>query len=442
MLLKLITSFHLLIILCNFSSTEFVPRINCSSIVDVNCECSFLHEFVVGSLRSFVELECVEEHDYLKRVLIKNENNEVSVTCHGVGSQNFYHLMPTLNIDSISTVILDCPMTAEMSIKNVTNRMGINSFNHLAITTDQLFEDLFNEALNITKLDVILAQDEIELFPTKFLSYLSNLESLHFKSLDGRGSTLIETGIFNNQSNLKSVKLADVVIKELNKELLAGASSIINLEFRYSSIELITADAFEQLTELKTLTFYFTRITTLPDAVLRKSHKLKDFRLKSNALIDGDLMANLTSLTTVDISACGSPILLANLFAGSLNIVMISLTQINMITISSEIFKDQVELMELDLSSNTLLSLPSTIFKTNKKLQKLNLGYNMLQTIPQHLFASTEKLTELNLEHNKIQQISNGRLICELIYIQQLFRFNDLSICRYSAREPYVVATQ
>lgn len=411
MLLKLIISLHALAIVRYFVLTEFVPRINCSNIVDVNCECSFLHEFVVGSFRSFVELECVKENDFAKRVSIKNERNEVSITCHGVGSgsEHFYHLIPELNIDdTISDVTIDCPMNNETTIKNITDHMAINSFEHLEITIDRLFENLFKDALNIKKLDVILAQNGIEIFPTKFLSSLSNLELFHFKSQDGSGTTLIESGIFYNQGKLKSVQFVDVVIKKLDKEIFAGAAaSIINLEFRYSMIELITADAFENLGELTTLKFYFARITTLPDAVLRRNQKLKDFYSKSNALISGELLANLTSLRTVDISLCASP-LPANLFTGSSKITSISLTHIDLGTISSEILNDQIELMELDLSYNALSSLPSTIFRANKKLSRLNLGYNVLQNIPDNLFASTEQLAELNLEFNEIQQISNG----------------------------------
>lgn len=439
MLWKLVTSLHILFV-CDFSSSEFVPRINCSSIVAVNCQCSFLHEFEVGSFRSFVELDCVEEHDYGKRILIKNEKNEVSITCHRVGSENFYQMIPAFNIDTISGVTLDCPMNNETTIKNITDRMGINTFNRLTITTDQLFEELLKDDLKIKRLDLILAQDRLVLFPTNFLSFLTDLELLNFKSLDGMGSTLIETGIFRNQTKLKSVHMADVVIKKLNKELFADDSSIIDLEFRYSTIEFIAADAFEKLAELVTLKFYLTHITTLPDAVLRNNQKLKDFYLKSNVLISGDLLSNLSSLETVEISICGSPIP-ANIFTGSSSIKMISLTQIDMLTISSEIFNDQLELMDLDLSSNSLSSLPSTIFKANKKLNKLNLGYNILQTIPAHLFASTVKLAELNLEYNRIQQLSNGMLgRIDLRQPRARFGFNDLSLFRYFTRKCYMVA--
>ncbi len=398
-----------MIVVCNFTSTEFVPRINCSSIVEVNCQCSFLHEFVIGSFRSFVELECINDKDHRQRVSIKNEKNEVSVTCHSVDSINLYNLLPKLSIDVISDVTINCPMDTETTIKNITNRMGINSFDHLTITTHRLYNDLFKNVLNITRLDLILAQNGIEFFPTHLLSLLTNLELFNFKSEDGSGSVMIETGIFKKLSKLKTVQLADVVIRKLNGEIFDGATSITNLEFRYSMIELITADAFDNLTELTTLKFFFTRITMLTHDIFGHNRKLKDFYSKSNALISDDLLSNLTTLNAVDISLCESP-LPENLFTGSSNIKMVSLTHIELTTISSKIFKDQVELLELNLSYDALVSLPSSIFKANTKLSRLNLGYNALQTIPENLFASTEQLTELNLEFNKIQQLSNGML--------------------------------
>ncbi|XP_037029411.1 protein toll-like [Bradysia coprophila] len=419
MLIKfIIPLFHMtLTVVCNFTSTEFVPRINCSTVVNVNCECSFLHEFMVGSFRSFVELECVQGNDYRKLVSIKNERNEVSVTCTSVERESLYHLIPELNVDVIPAVIINCPMDYETTIKNITDRMGINSFDHLTITTEQLFRDLFKDALNITKLEVILAQNGIEFFPTHLLSLLPNLESFHFKSQDGSGSTMIESGIFRNQSKLKTVQLADVVIRKLSNEIFGGASSLMNLEFRYSMIELITTDAFDNLTELTTIKFYFTRLTTLPDNIFRQNRKLKDFYSKSNALMSNDLLKNLTSLSTVDISLCELP-MPEHLFTGSSNIKMISMTHIEMTTVSSNIFTDQIELMELNLSYDSLESLPATIFKANKKLKKLNLGYNALQTIPVNLFASNEELTDLNLEFNKIQRISNDILPEQLIWLR------------------------
>ena len=166
--------------------------------------------------------------------------------------------------------------------------------------------------------------------------------------------TKIPNTIFKKFPNLQKIMLPTILLKNLNRTSLRGATKLKQIWAKGNYLEQLESDSFNEAVQLTLIDFQDNWISNVDKGAFRGLSKLEELRLGGN-------------------------------FIGSLD---------------KNTFSDLTNLIKIDLSSNMIYNLKDGLFNKNKKLEEVHLCCNKISVISSNLFSETKLLSFLNLAHN------------------------------------------
>ncbi len=300
---------------------------------------------------------------------------------------------------------------------------------------DNHFEDL----ANLKELD--LASNQLGALGTNMFFGLGSLESL---DLAGNNLTSVFPGSFQMQANLvnldlsandlgtldylffllptlEHVDLSGNQIAGIDANSFIGAEALKTLDLSNSQVQTITWDAFNNLTNLVTLSLDGNDIATLKTGTFSGMSKLNSLGLQSSQIIsiEGNAFNGLTSISNLNLSHNQIGSSLTNAFAGMPAMTHLNLTDNQLAWISNLMFSGASQLESIDMTSNTIASISSGTFDGFTNLTSLILRNNQLTTVSTNQVSDLPDLQTLDLASNNIYSFGDGAFagLGSLVYL-------------------------
>ncbi|KAK9505977.1 hypothetical protein O3M35_009929 [Rhynocoris fuscipes] len=416
---------RLILLICSTTLTFALVRgFDCSGTT--NCSCSI-------GIRGDYELLCPQGLQSPKIIAQVAPEQYAHIQCTETNNWEELRLLAGLKVGPIKSFILRfCPLpgisfkellrtvgipsTQAMQIvshgnlsntltkKHLENLKDVERLNLNANSLTELPEDLFQDATNLTWLD--LKNNNVQLPKNIF----RNIPKLEVLELGSNNISYLEPGIFKNLSKLRLLNLWANKLKNLSRALFSDVTNLENLDLNSNGLLNLPPDIFADLTKLKNINLANNNFTSLPQGLFLSNANLEKIQIHSNRQVlytlPSGLFANLTKLQNIYLQSNNLTSLPEDLLVGASSLISIDLTKNRLETLPADLFKDAKKLENINISYNKLTTLPNHIFKSNTELKTLNLAYNAITTVTEYTFSSQTSLEILNLSNNKIEIIN------------------------------------
>ncbi|XP_044004103.1 leucine-rich repeat-containing protein 15-like [Aphidius gifuensis] len=236
---------------------------------------------------------------------------------------------------------------------------------------------------NSDNYEINLIHRNLAVLPEDIFTGFENAEKLRlsFNSL-----YWLESGTFNNLSNLKILKIRNNQLTSLLKDTFTGLKNLRTLDLSYNQLDYLESGTFNNLSNLQQLSFNNNNLTELSSDIFNDLEKLRWLELSRNKLncLQPGTFENLSNLQKLDIS------------------------RNNLTALSNNTFNGLEKLRWLELSRNKINFLKPGTFNYLSNLQKLDISHNNLTELSRDIFNGLKKLTSLNLSANKVNSLQPG----------------------------------
>ncbi|GAB6020873.1 toll-like receptor [Chamberlinius hualienensis] len=305
-----------------------------------------------------------------------------------------------------------------LTSKNLTD-VDVSNCIHEVIAFE-IFEDLFNFPF---ELDFVLDYPYLKLFDwwmDAVHNFSGILESLTLK-LNFLSQPEVSEQYFKRMAKLKVQELDFHGSKFHDIRDIPPMPTLLRLDFSYNEMSTISANAFDELTNLEYLILAGNYITQIPETVftltklkyLNFSHN-KPKSLTNSFAINADQLSRLTALNALDLSY----LKLLNVSIKHQNIApKTSLPNFKVLNLTSTSLDQFPEAFVQMFPNLELLILSKNLFTSNSvqrltknnwdRLHTLDLSYNVaIQTIDVNKFCNTfRQLKNLNVANNNINRV-------------------------------------
>ena len=135
-------------------------------------------------------------------------------------------------------------------------------------------------------------------------SYFKNLYKLISVILHANKIELIESGAFEDNTNLTYLNMGSNAIETLNAELFVNLSKLEYFYISSNKISHLNPNTFTSLVNIKEISLSFNNLDTIDESLLKNNKKLEKIWLDGNKieLIEPETFDGLKSLKFVDLS--------------------------------------------------------------------------------------------------------------------------------------------
>ncbi|XP_044004108.1 chaoptin-like [Aphidius gifuensis] len=237
---------------------------------------------------------------------------------------------------------------------------------------------IFNDLSNLQRLNLDL--NKLAALPSDIFKGLEKLEEIN---LSYNQLNYLEPGTFNNLSNLQRLNLDSNNLPALSSDIFNGLEKLKILDLKFNKLNSIQSGTFNNLFNLQTLQLDINNLTALSSDVFKGLEKLEELGLSYNRLnyLQPDTFNNLSNLERLD------------------------LNNNNLTALSSNIFNGLDKLEDLNLSWNELNSLQPGTFNNLSNLKYFRIHGNHITSLPKNIFAGLENLQVLGLSNNRLNYL-------------------------------------
>ena len=296
---------------------------------------------------------------------------------------------------------------------------NIASLSYLKQNIHTFKPDAFRCFPSLTKL--ILKDNKLQTLPTGVFDILLQLQYLN---LAKNKLSSLPRQIFHKNIKLQYLILKYNQLRKLLANLLPASNSVKLIDLRNAFSSTPTEDTLHGFDNLRHLYMDGNELHSLSSARFSYSVNLQYLTLSNSSIVrlSSDIFASLTQLIRLDLSHNSlSGYRLHRTFAYQEKLIILSLSNNKLVTLTEETFRWNVMLEVLDLSYNHLTTLQAGTLSTLTQLKKLNLGFNKITELPNTLFETLRNLTVLALKNNKLS-------FMEDIELNNLFALNFLQL--------------
>ncbi|XP_044004102.1 uncharacterized protein LOC122849466 [Aphidius gifuensis] len=214
----------------------------------------------------------------------------------------------------------------------------------------------------------------------------------------------LESGTFNNLSNLKDLSIYQNHLLSLPKDIFTGLKNLTDLNLAYNRLDYLESGTFNNLSNLQVLYICFNNLTALSSDMFNGLEKLKVLYISSNKLnsLQPGTFKDLSNLQQLSIGHNNLTELSRDIFNGLEKLTWLNLSGNKLNSLQPGLFNNLSNLNYLLIIENHLTSLPKNIFTDLKNLRELLLSNNRLSYLDSDIFNNLPALNKLNIEENNL----------------------------------------
>ena len=253
-------------------------------------------------------------------------------------------------------------------------------------------EDIF---ANLTELEILSLGDSTGSL-TVTAGMFDGLEGLRWLKLLGIAS--LPDDAFAGTPNLRHLEVVASALSSLPAGVFDNLSSLTELNLRGNPIAAVPEDIFANLTELEILSLGDSRdLLSLPFGGLEGlvPEAADDVETLVPLTLTAGVFDGLEGLKVLTLHSLAS--LPADLFAGTPNLVILTVTEGTFSSLPTGVFDSLSSLQALAIDRCGITALPPGIFDNMSSLNGLNLSGNPLTAVPEGIFANLTELEILSL---------------------------------------------
>ncbi|XP_044003395.1 leucine-rich repeats and immunoglobulin-like domains protein 3 [Aphidius gifuensis] len=367
-----------------------------SNLTNKQPEVKTLEEILFG----ISEKERVESADLLKILMFIMKFNEDNVPDNLLEKrqqlfEKKYNERQTVVVDDLRKRFDDFALTSPSQFSNKYFCNQKISYYDSAICA-LLSNDSYYDKIDLRRKNLVVV-------PKDIFTGFGHVEQIYLSS---NRLYYLESGTFNNLSNLHILDINNNNLTELSSDIFNGLEKLIFLDLTMNKLNSIQPGAFNNLSNLETLIIDNNHLTALSSDIFNGLEKLEELTLSWN---------NITFLQP-------------GTFSNLSNLENLNIHHNNLTELSSDMFDDLKKLEILYLSSNKLNSLQPGTFKNLSSLRKLVLFHNHLTSLPKNIFTGLKNLEALDLSNNRLSYLDSD-IFNNLPAIYHLsISFNNLTI--------------
>eukprot|EP00124_Ichthyophonus_hoferi_P001656 Ihof_evm4s92 gene=Ihof_evmTU4s92 len=203
-------------------------------------------------------------------------------------------------------------------------------------------------------------------------------------TLCDKGIDVVSPNAFNNLTNTLSIDLSLNSIRDLPASLFVDLSSLTTINLSHNNITTLPNGAFDGCGSVKNISLVNNTISSIEVKALDEAKHLLELNLCHNNLgsISEDIFTTLPALTSLSLCANQLP------------------------SIPDTLLHKFANISKLDISYNKITALSSNFISENSKISEINAQFNEITAIPDGFFKNGTPLTSLQLNNNKITQVT------------------------------------
>lgn len=386
------------------------------------------------------------------------------VECHNLEEAELRFFLKNVSM-SLSTSVdtlefKQCPFSTT-SYGDLIDDMSLSGLEELRIqygeSDDNLVDNLFSGLESSLKRLYIINSQFAGISEDAFKG-LTGLESLHLisntglESLDNNFRSLsslisleivqpsiqkVSMNLFQPLSQLKRLKLH--IGAALESQLFEKNIKLVSVEFSNlngsSLIDNNDKSLFNAMVDLKNLTISGYDFGKLPENLFANNKELAFFEWRHDKCAPGvrgcivqppSFVKDVSSLRTfqIHISFTKGIVLNEDFFWGCVNLQSVKINRARLTTLPDLLFRDTKDLNNIDISKNKLESIPSKAFHYIRSLKTLNLANNQIQILDDEHLAKANQLEHLDISNNQLVNLSRNSL-SNLVDLEELNLSNN-----------------